>query len=75
MHIYNSYSPGLFSSSYVQATLAEVSYFVQYRYQWRRKVPKSTGGGGGGWVTQTYIYVPLLKNQYKRGVIDIWLFT
>ena len=28
--IYNNYSPGLFSSSYVQAKLAEVSYFVQY---------------------------------------------
>ena len=31
-HIYNNYSPSLFSSSYVQAKLAEVSFFVQYIY-------------------------------------------
>ena len=27
-------------------------------------------GGGGGWHTDTYIYVPLVKNQYKRDVIE-----
>ena len=31
-HIYNNYSPGLFSSSYVQAKLTEVSFFVQSIY-------------------------------------------
>ena len=35
--------------------------------QWRRKVPKSVcvcGGGGGG--HRHIIYVPSVKNQYKR---------
>ena len=27
------------------------------------------GGGGGGGRTDTYIYVPSVKNQYKRDVI------
>ena len=55
-----------------------------YIYQWRRKVPKSVrvcararvcvcggGGGGGGGLghTCTYIYVPSVKNQYKRDVV------
>ena len=31
--------------------------------QWRRKVPKSGGGGGAH---RHVIYVPSVKNQYKR---------
>ena len=42
--------------------------------QWRRKVPKSVcvcvGGGGGGGHPDRYIYVPSVKNQYKRDVIE-----
>ena len=30
---------------------------------------KKWGGGGGGH-TDTYIYVPSVKNQYKRDVIE-----
>ena len=44
------------------------SDIYMYIYQWRRKVPKS-GGGGGGHI-HTYIYVPSVKNQYKRDVIE-----
>ena len=33
--------------------------------QWRRKVPKMVGGGGGH---RHVIYVPSVKNQYKRVV-------
>ena len=41
--------------------------------QWRRKVPKSVcvGGGGGGGGREAHrhvIYVPSVKNQYKRVV-------
>ena len=39
--------------------------------QWRRKVPKSGGGGGGGGgggAHRHVIYVPSVKNQYKRVV-------
>ena len=39
--------------------------------QWRRKVPKSVcvcGGGGGGGAHIHVIYVPSVKNQYKRVV-------
>ena len=42
--------------------------------QWRRKVPKSLcvcvcgGGGGGGGAHRHVIYVPSVKNQYKRVV-------
>ena len=44
--------------------------------QWRRKVPKSVfvcvcvcgGGGGGGGGHRHVIYVPSVKNQYKRVV-------
>ena len=36
--------------------------------QWRSKVPKSGGGGGGG-AHRHVIYVPSVKNQYKRVVI------
>ena len=36
-------------------------------HQWRRKVPKSGGGGGGG-AHRYVIYVPSVKNQYKRVV-------
>ena len=44
--------------------------------QWRRKVPKSVcvcmcvcgGGGGGGGAHRHIIYVPSVKNQYKRVV-------
>ena len=42
-----------------------------YIYQWRRKVPKSVGGwggGGGGVAHRHVIYVPSVKNQYKRVV-------
>ena len=48
-----------------------------YIYQWRRKVPKRVwggggvvvdGGGGGGWAHRHVIYVPSVKNQYKRVV-------
>ena len=41
-----------------------------YIYQWRRKVPKSVcvGGGGGGGAHGHVIYVPSVKNQYKRVV-------
>ena len=34
--------------------------------QWRRKVPKSVGGGGGAHIH--VIFVPSVKNQYKRVV-------
>ena len=43
-----------------------MSVFV-YAYQWRRKVPKSGGGGGVG-PHRHVIYVPSVKNQYKRVV-------
>ena len=37
--------------------------------QWHRKVPQSVcESGGGGGHTDTYIYVPSVKNQYKRDV-------
>ena len=36
-----------------------------YIYQWRRKVPKSVGGGGAH---RHVIYVHSIKNQYKRAV-------
>ena len=42
--------------------------------EWRRKVPKSVcvcvggGGGGGGGAHRHVIYVPAVKNQYKRVV-------
>ena len=32
-------------------------------------MPKSLGGGGGGH-TDTYIYVPSVKKQYKRDVTE-----
>ena len=35
--------------------------------QWRSKVPKSVGGGGGG-AHRHVIFVPSVKNQYKRVV-------
>ena len=40
-------------------------------FQWRSKVPKSGGGGGGGGggAHSHVIYVPSVKNQYKRVVI------
>ena len=42
----------------------------QLHLQWRRKVPKSVcvcvGGGGGA--HRHVIYVPSVKNQYKRVV-------
>ena len=38
---------------------------IYYPYQWRSKVPKSGGGGAHRHV----IYVPSVKNQYKRVVI------
>ena len=38
-----------------------VSLAVQY-IQWRRKMPKSVGGGGAH---RHVIYVPSVKNQYK----------
>ena len=38
--------------------------------QWRRKVPKGVCVWGGGGHTYTYIYVPSVKNQYKRDVIE-----
>ena len=37
-----------------------------YLQQWRRKVPKSVWGGGAH---RHVIYVPSVKNQYKRVVI------
>ena len=40
------------------------------RIQWRRKVPKCVCVWGGGGDTYTYIYVPSVKNQYKRDVIE-----
>ena len=42
-----------------------------YIYQWRRKATKSVcvwWGGGGGGAHRHVIYVPLVKNQYKRVV-------
>ena len=45
-----------------------------YIFQWRRKVPKSVcgwagaGGGGEGGTHRHVIYVPSVKNQYKRVV-------
>ena len=33
------------------------------------------GGGGGGGAHRHVIYVPSVKNQYKRVVFDIWLFN
>ena len=37
--------------------------------QWRTKMPKSGGGGGGGGEAHRHvIYVPSVKNQYKRAV-------
>ena len=37
--------------------------------QWRRKVPKNGGWGvGGGGAHRHVIYVPSVKNQYKRVV-------
>ena len=48
---------------------------VIYIYnQWRSKVPKSVCGGGGAhrhviYVPSVKIYVPSVKNQYKRVVI------
>ena len=36
--------------------------------QWRSKVPKSRGGWGGG-AHRHVMYVPLVKNQYRRVVI------
>ena len=36
-------------------------------FQWRGKVPKSVCGGGGG-AHRHVIYVPSVKNQYKRVV-------
>ena len=42
-----------------------------YIYQWRRKMPKSVcvcGGGGGGGAQRHVIYLPSVKNQYKRAV-------
>ena len=33
--------------------------------QWRRKMPKSGGGGGAH---RHVIYLPSVKNQYKRAV-------
>ena len=46
------------------------------QYQWRRKVPKRVcvcvggwgGGGGGGGAHRHVMYVPSVKNQYKRVV-------
>ena len=35
-------------------------------YQWRSNVPKSGGGGGGA--HRHVIFVPSVKNQYKRVV-------
>ena len=38
--------------------------------QWRRKVPKKcVCGGGGGGAHRHVMYVPSVKNQYKRVVI------
>ena len=40
--------------------------------QWRSNVPKSVcvwgGGGGGGGAHRHVIYLPSVKNQYKRAV-------
>ena len=45
---------------------------LPHKSQWRRKVPKSVcvcgGGGGGGGAHRYVIYVPSVKNQYKRVV-------
>ena len=37
-------------------------------------MPKSVCGGGGG-AHRHVIYVPSVKNQYKRVVMHIWLFN
>ena len=41
-------------------------YIYIYIYQWPRKMLKSVGGGGGA--HRHVIYVPSVKNQYKRVV-------
>ena len=47
-------------------------YIYVYIYQWCRKVPNSGGGGGGGGAHRHVIYVPSVKNQYKR--VTIWVY-
>ena len=49
---------------------SDMKLFHNIKYQWRRKVPKRVcvGGGGGGGAHRHVIYVPSVKNQYKRVV-------
>ena len=52
---------------------SSICYSLQFVIkQWRRKVPTSVcgggGGGEGGGAHRHVIYVPSVKNQYKRVV-------
>ena len=51
---------------------ARLSWALVLTWQWRSNVPKSVGGGGGGGggggAHRHVIFVPSVKNQYKRVV-------
>ena len=57
--IYNNYSPGVFSSSYVQAKLVEVSFLVQYIYIYIYTHTHTH--------TYTHIYIYTYIHQYIWG--------
>ena len=50
--------------------------YIYIYIQWRRKVPKRVcvGGGGGGGANRYVIYVPSVKNQYKRVVFGYTVY-